>query len=121
MWACAHLPALSTIRAQHDLLYATRWQINMVDCVDACKSAGADVERRARKYADEDPTELPLLPLEEGQAEGTQKRMPTRQQQALAKLESALAELQKSLVRALSFRLPSCLGASRVLGVCVGA
>lgn len=62
-------------------------QICMVDCFEACKGAAADLERfesscssaipvfvhglrtcrRVRKYVDEDPTDLPLLPLEEGQ------------------------------------------------------
>jgi hypothetical protein len=70
----------------------------MVDCFDACKVASSDLERRVRKYADEDPTELPLLPAEEGQAEADRKRMPTRQQQAIGKLDDAVRELQSAMV-----------------------
>lgn len=95
-------------------------QISMSDCADVCRSALADLDRRVRKYAEEDPTELPLLPLEEGQDPATQKRMPTRQQQALVKVESAIGELQRVLVR-----LPpveqscSCACLHRRCGVCV--
>ncbi len=76
-----------------------RFQIGMADCFEGCKNALADLERRVRKYADEDPTELPFLPVEPGQEEAPQQRMPTRQQQALAKLDAAISDLQKALVR----------------------
>jgi hypothetical protein len=90
----------------------------MVDCFDACKTALVDLERRVRKYADEDPTELPCLPPEPGQEGAPPKRMPTRQQQALAKLDATISDLQKSLVSA---GVCSVLGCFVALMLCARA
>ena len=77
-------------------------QVSLGDELSACRSALSDVERRVSKYAEEDPTELPMLPVEAG-AEGTEapppQRAPTKQQESLTKLAAALMQLQSMLVR----------------------
>ncbi len=76
----------------------TGLQVTMADGVDACRVALADVERRVRKYAEEDPTELEMQPLEEGQAPADQKRSLTKQEVAITKLEAVVVQLQTVLV-----------------------
>ncbi len=72
----------------------------MADGVEACRTATADVERRVRKYAEEDPTEAPM-------ESDPPRRPPTKQQLAITKLEGLLAQLQAVLVSPYC-RLSSC-------------
>jgi hypothetical protein len=70
----------------------------MNDGLEGCRAALSDVERRVRKYADEDPTEEPMLAPEPGHESEPAKRAPTKQQIAIVKLEGLVAQLQAVLV-----------------------
>ena len=75
-------------------------EVNMTDAIEATTAAVAEVERRMIKYADEDPTELPMIPLEEDQDPSEQKRQPTKIQRALDRLASGLDSLDELLANA---------------------
>jgi hypothetical protein len=87
-WACRCAHAVRRVGGQ----------VSMGDGVELCKSALSDVERKVRKYAEEDPTELPMNTVKEGDAE-VQRRSLTKQEQALAKLGAANADLATLVVR----------------------